>query len=214
MQKLWLGLSLVALVGCATPRHERRVAIQPLEARARDLMDDDRLHVAMRLLMSQVGRSKPGPARTRAEVLLVEVGRRIDDRLVLPVWLEANIGARLWKLPLSAEQRTWAHYALGSHDARKGDSEAAIAHLEEVPASSEHYPRAQFRMGLIAAGHRRDAIAGRKLTSRVNHKLTVGLRLLVYVVNVSVQGELQMLADYPTGGGAVSTITTKLGLDF
>jgi tetratricopeptide (TPR) repeat protein len=162
VQKLWLGLSLVALVGCATPRHERRVAIQPLEARARDLMDDDRLHVAMRLLMSQVGRSKPGPARTRAEVLLVEVGRRIDDRLVLPVWLEANIGARLWKLPLSAEQRTWAHYALGSHDARKGDSEAAIAHLEEVPASSEHYPRAQFRMGLIAAGHRRDAIAGRK----------------------------------------------------
>ncbi len=54
----------------------------------------------------------------------------------------------------------------------------------------------------------------KQLTSRVNHKLTVGLRLLVYVVNVSVQGELQMLADYPTGGGAVSTITTKLGLDF
>ncbi len=41
------------------------------------------------------------------------------------------------------------------------------------------------------------------LTSRVNHKLTFGLRLLVYVVNVSVQGEVQMLADYP-----------KLGLDF
>ena len=52
------------------------------------------------------------------------------------------------------------------------------------------------------------------VTNRLNHKLTFGVRLLVYVVNISVQGELQMLADYPTGGGAVSTVTTKLGLDF
>jgi hypothetical protein len=51
-------------------------------------------------------------------------------------------------------------------------------------------------------------------SSRLHHKLTFGVRTVVYVVNVSVQGEVQMLSDYLTGGGAVGTITTKLGLDF
>ena len=41
-----------------------------------------------------------------------------------------------------------------------------------------------------------------------------GLRLLYSVLNVSVQGEFQMLPDYETGGSGVTTITTKLGLDF
>lgn len=51
-------------------------------------------------------------------------------------------------------------------------------------------------------------------TDRINHKLTFGLRTLVYVLNVSVQGELQMLSKYDTGGSGIATITTKLGLDF
>lgn len=51
-------------------------------------------------------------------------------------------------------------------------------------------------------------------TDRINHKLTFGVRTLVYVLNISVQGELQMLSKYDTGGGGVATLTTKLGLDF
>lgn len=49
-------------------------------------------------------------------------------------------------------------------------------------------------------------------TSDLHHKLTLGLRTIYYVLNVSVQGEFQML----DGGffGSVATITTKLGLDF
>jgi hypothetical protein len=54
----------------------------------------------------------------------------------------------------------------------------------------------------------------RTATSRLSHKLTAGLRLLYSVLNVSVQGEFQMLPKYETGGGGVTTITTKLGLDF
>ncbi|MCA9550595.1 MAG: hypothetical protein KC933_11210 [Myxococcales bacterium] len=54
----------------------------------------------------------------------------------------------------------------------------------------------------------------RKATAKVGHKLTAGLRLLYSVLNVSVQGEFQMLPDYETGGSGVTTITTKLGLDF
>lgn len=50
--------------------------------------------------------------------------------------------------------------------------------------------------------------------SDINHRLTVGLRLLYAVVNISVQGEFQMLSDYETGGSGVATITTKLGLDY
>jgi hypothetical protein len=49
-------------------------------------------------------------------------------------------------------------------------------------------------------------------TDKIHHKLTIGARTLYYVLNVSVQGEFQMLE----GGffGPVATITTKLGLDF
>lgn len=54
----------------------------------------------------------------------------------------------------------------------------------------------------------------RTATSQLAHKLTVGLRMLVYILNVSVQGEFQMLPDYETGGSAITTITTKLGLDY
>ena len=51
------------------------------------------------------------------------------------------------------------------------------------------------------------------LGSQLNHKLTLGLRMIFYVLNVSVQGEFQMFS----GDGAfgpVATISTKLGLDF
>ena len=48
----------------------------------------------------------------------------------------------------------------------------------------------------------------------VNHKLTAGLRFLYHALNISVQGEFQMLGDYETGGDGVMTITTKLGLDY
>jgi hypothetical protein len=49
-------------------------------------------------------------------------------------------------------------------------------------------------------------------TDTLHHKLTLGVRTLYYVLNVSVQGEFQML----DGGffGHVATITTKMGLDF
>lgn len=49
-------------------------------------------------------------------------------------------------------------------------------------------------------------------TDEVHHKLTLGVRTIYYVLNVSVQGEFQML----DGGffGSVATITTKLGLDY
>ncbi len=51
-------------------------------------------------------------------------------------------------------------------------------------------------------------------TSKVNHKLTVGLRTLVYVVNFSLQGEIQMLPAYEGDVKAITTLTAKLGLDF
>lgn len=54
----------------------------------------------------------------------------------------------------------------------------------------------------------------RVATNKLAHKLTVGLRMLVYILNVSVQGEFQMLPDYETGGSGVVTVTTKLGLDY
>lgn len=54
--------------------------------------------------------------------------------------------------------------------------------------------------------------AEKTATSDLDHKLTIGVRTLYYVLNVSAQGEFQMLE----GGlfGPVATITTKLGLDF
>ena len=48
----------------------------------------------------------------------------------------------------------------------------------------------------------------------INHRLTAGLRFLYHVINISVQGEFQLLSDYETGGDGVLTITTKLGLDY
>lgn len=54
----------------------------------------------------------------------------------------------------------------------------------------------------------------RTATAQIAHKLTAGLRMLVYILNVSVQGEFQMLPSYETGGSGVVTITTKLGLDY
>ena len=47
----------------------------------------------------------------------------------------------------------------------------------------------------------------------INHKLTTGLRLLYHVINISVQGEFQLLDDY-NDGRPVMTVTTKLGLDY
>ncbi|MEL7367388.1 MAG: hypothetical protein AAFN74_00640 [Myxococcota bacterium] len=47
----------------------------------------------------------------------------------------------------------------------------------------------------------------------INHRVTAGLRMLYHVVNISVQGEFQVLDDYTSGDGVI-TITTKLGLDF
>lgn len=49
---------------------------------------------------------------------------------------------------------------------------------------------------------------------QINHKLTAGLRMLYHVLNISVQGEFQLLDDYETGGEGVLTVTTKLGLDY
>jgi hypothetical protein len=49
-------------------------------------------------------------------------------------------------------------------------------------------------------------------TDRVHHRLTFGVRTLYYVLNVSVQGELQMAEGQLIG--PIATITTKLGLDF
>ncbi len=48
----------------------------------------------------------------------------------------------------------------------------------------------------------------------INHRITTGLRILYHVVNISVQGEFQVLSDYETGGRGVISITTKLGLDY
>jgi hypothetical protein len=54
-------------------------------------------------------------------------------------------------------------------------------------------------------------------TQNVNHKATLGVRLLFSILNVTVQGELELLRDTPTGKqfiGQVATISTKLGLDY
>jgi hypothetical protein len=50
------------------------------------------------------------------------------------------------------------------------------------------------------------------LGSDLHHKLTVGLRTVYYVLNISVQGEFQ--AADGRAFGPVATISTKLGLDF
>jgi hypothetical protein len=53
--------------------------------------------------------------------------------------------------------------------------------------------------------------------SNVHHKLTFGCRMLVSLLNVTVQGELEMLRNTSSGTlfiGPVGTISTKLGLDF
>lgn len=49
-----------------------------------------------------------------------------------------------------------------------------------------------------------------ELGSMVSHRLTLGLRLLVYIVNVSAQGELRLLGD----GEPAHGISVKFGLDF
>jgi hypothetical protein len=49
--------------------------------------------------------------------------------------------------------------------------------------------------------------------SSVQHKLTLGLRTVYHVLNVTVQGDFQMLDRY-TQGSAVTTVSVKLGLDF
>ncbi len=49
--------------------------------------------------------------------------------------------------------------------------------------------------------------------SNVQHKLTLGLRTVYHVLNVTVQGDIQMLERYTQGSG-VKTISVKLGLDF
>jgi hypothetical protein len=49
-------------------------------------------------------------------------------------------------------------------------------------------------------------------TDKIHHKLTLGVRTIYYVLNVSVQGEFQMAEG--SFFGPVATITTKLGLDF
>lgn len=49
-------------------------------------------------------------------------------------------------------------------------------------------------------------------TDKIHHKLTIGVRTLYYVLNVSVQGEFMMFEGGNAGG--VATLTTKLGLDF
>jgi hypothetical protein len=51
----------------------------------------------------------------------------------------------------------------------------------------------------------------------VHHKLTIGARMLASVLNLTVQGEFEMLRKTPDGTkffGNVGTISTKLGLDF
>lgn len=54
----------------------------------------------------------------------------------------------------------------------------------------------------------------RNLGDQIDHRVLVGLRMLYAVLNISVQGEFQMLPDYATGGSNVVTLTTKLGLDY
>ena len=54
-------------------------------------------------------------------------------------------------------------------------------------------------------------------SNQLQQKLTVGLRVLFSILNISVQGEFQFLKDTPTGVeafGPVATVTTKLGLDY
>jgi hypothetical protein len=51
------------------------------------------------------------------------------------------------------------------------------------------------------------------LGNQLHHKLTIGLRTVYYVLNVSVQGEFQMFGG-DKAFGPVATISTKLGLDF
>jgi hypothetical protein len=54
-------------------------------------------------------------------------------------------------------------------------------------------------------------------TDNVHHKLTLGARALFYVLNLSLQGEFEMLEETPTGTdffGSVATIGFKLGLDY
>lgn len=51
----------------------------------------------------------------------------------------------------------------------------------------------------------------------VQHRLTLGARMLVYILSVSLQGEFEFLRDDPDGRklfGGVATVSTKLGLDF
>lgn len=51
----------------------------------------------------------------------------------------------------------------------------------------------------------------------VQHRLTLGARMVVYILSVSVQGDFEFLRDDPDGRklfGGVATVSTKLGLDF
>lgn len=58
------------------------------------------------------------------------------------------------------------------------------------------------------------AFGTRDLTDRIDHRVLVGLRALYGALNLSLQGEFQMLPDYVTGGSNVVTVTAKLGLDY
>ena len=51
----------------------------------------------------------------------------------------------------------------------------------------------------------------------LQHRLTIGTRLLVYILSITLQGEFEFLRDDPDGRklfGGVATVSTKLGLDF
>jgi hypothetical protein len=53
----------------------------------------------------------------------------------------------------------------------------------------------------------------------VHHKLTLGVRMLASILNLTIQAEFEMLRKDPTSDstkffGSVATLTTKLGLDF
>jgi hypothetical protein len=51
----------------------------------------------------------------------------------------------------------------------------------------------------------------------LQHRLTIGTRMLVYILSITLQGEFEFLRDDPDGRklfGGVATVSAKLGLDF
>lgn len=137
----------ITLAACAAVPAESG-GPESARVRAQALLDQDRPHIAHAFLMAETVEMEPGPERDRAEVLLVELGRQLDERTLLPHFLRTRIGGRLWTLPLTAEQRAWAHLAIGTELVRGGDHRAAAEHLEAVPETSAYYPAAQHRLGV------------------------------------------------------------------